>query len=108
MKDTRSSIKGAKAAIEQAKLRNGDYLKRAEQVVADATDFDQLLAYLIGAGSVCWSEPPKGVFESELAQELVKAGVKRLGQMISDQLANLQATITIDPSTGKAYVKEAE
>jgi hypothetical protein len=44
----------------------------------DAETTEELLGYLAGAVSICWSPTPTGVFESSAAARFLEVAIKRL------------------------------
>lgn len=80
--DKLSRIKAAKAVAEQARVKR--QMDKATAVFSDATSITQVLAYLAGASSVCWSKQPQGEFNSEMASSLVDVAAQRIATLVMD------------------------
>ena len=57
---------------------------RVRAEFAKAESIDEVLCILGGAASVCWSEPPTGVFESERALRLTQLARDRIAYLLLD------------------------
>ena len=51
---------------------------------AEADTIDSVLCILGGAASVCWSQPPGGVFDSERALQLTQLARDRIAELLLD------------------------
>lgn len=81
-------ISGPQAYAEAKRIRKQKL--DLDQMFGDADSFGQLMAYLVGAASVCWDKAPRGEFDTEMANRLVDAALKRTGELI-------------EASVGRAY-----
>ena len=68
-------------------------MEHAQRVFEDSTEIDQVLGYLAGASSVCWTKPPKGEFRSEMAQSLVECAHNKINQLVLESATRHLALI---------------
>ena len=75
-------IRGAQSEAHQAaKMR---LEKDASAIFADCTTFDSIIARAVGAGSVAWSQAPRGTFDTERATIIVQAALMKVSELIAD------------------------
>lgn len=90
----------ATAEADMTKKRANEYVAR---MFDEATSIDQVLAYLAGGASVCWTERPRGEFMSEKADVLVDLAKARIVQIVRDgmQLAADQIKAEKEANNGE-------
>ena len=58
-----------------------------KQLFAEAESIDEVLHLLVGAASVCWSEPPTGTFDSERALQVAARARDRVALLLLEATA---------------------
>lgn len=82
--DRQSKVRAAKAVMEQNIVKK--QMDHAERVFSEAETIEQVLGYLAGAASVCWTEKPKGTFRSEMASDLVEVASRKVHELVQSSL----------------------
>lgn len=52
---------------------------------SDAETIDSVLFQAMGAASMCWSVPPKGIFDSTTARQIGDEAIERINELTSDR-----------------------